>query len=74
MVVLTFHEDSQRQAFGAASQNTLEHLENGNNLGTKPGAGGVFLGPRLPQRQSNHQAVGGSVWESNPPFGRRAAC
>src|SRR5713101_7524360 len=37
----------------------------GELLGHKTPVYRPFLGPELPQRQSNHQAVGGSVWESN---------
>src|ERR1700726_4534115 len=38
----------------------------GNRMGTKPGVVVPFLGLWPPQGQSNHQQVGGSVWESNP--------
>ncbi len=45
-----------------------DQLKFGNNLGTKPRVQRSFFGFGLPQGQSNHQAFGGSVWESNPPF------
>src|SRR6266436_6783977 len=47
------------------------HPTNWEQLGNKtPGLDATF-GFGLPQRQSNHQAFGGSVWESNPPFDPR---
>ena len=40
-------------------------------LGNKTRDSQSVFGLRLPQEQSNHQQVGGGVWESNPPFNPR---